>query len=472
MALLSPMRRLLVVVLAVLSVAAPAAAARTNDPYVDQQYHLEKVRVFEAWARGQGADVVVAVLDTGVSAGHPDLKGRVVAGIDLVDPGTAPDDPNGHGTLVAGIVAANVDNGEGVAGAAPQVAVMPVRVLDDDGSGDAADVAEGIRWAADRGAGVINLSLAEAPGQQAGLLAALITPEVEQAIRYADRKGALVVAAAGNDGASRVPYASDLPVLVVGATDRDDRVWPSSNRDARTLFAPGVGIVSTWNRAPYYGEGDGTSFAAPIVAAGAALLRSSGLNSAQARERLTASAVPVGEGLGRVDLARAVDAAPAASSPQAPRSPSPAARPGAEGVAQPPAGTEQAQPGATTATLTPRDGAPPASGRPVPAADRGDPLDSAADPQALPAPPGGALAPVNPVEPPRGEALESVALGTPGARTRLADVPPLAPPLGSVPTPASERQRAPTLLVLAALLLLVDTSALAAYTTAHRRART
>ncbi|HKE99695.1 MAG TPA: S8 family serine peptidase [Actinomycetes bacterium] len=103
----------------------------------------------------------VLILPTGVNLSHPDLAGKLVPGRDLVDGDDAPDDPNGHGTRVAGIAAAATANGIGVAGAAPQARIMPVRVLAADGSGDEGTIAQGIRWAAAHGAGVINLSLGE-----------------------------------------------------------------------------------------------------------------------------------------------------------------------------------------------------------------------------------------------------------------------------------------------------------------------
>jgi subtilisin family serine protease len=226
--------------------AALLAAGPTDDPLSAEQWHLDVVRAPEAWQATRGGATVVAVLDTGVDYGHPDLAGRLLPGIDLVDDGTPPDDELGHGTLVAGLIAALVDNAVGVAGAAPDTSILPVRVLDAEGSGDAADVAEGIRYAVGQGARVINLSLADTeqgPGE--GTLERLVSTEVEEAIREADAAGVVVVAAAGNDGREAVPYRGDVPVLVVGATDRDDAVWPQSNRDARCEQGPGVEIVST-----------------------------------------------------------------------------------------------------------------------------------------------------------------------------------------------------------------------------------
>ncbi|MGH8887639.1 MAG: S8 family serine peptidase [Egibacteraceae bacterium] len=314
-----------------LLVLAPLGAAAPSDPLAPQQWHLAEVGAAAAWGGGRGGGVVVAVLDTGVDLEHPDLRDRLVEGVDLVDEGTVPDDPQGHGTLVAGIIAATAGNGQGVAGVAPSARLMPVRVLDAEGRGTPATVAAGIRWAADHGASVINLSLADAVTHDgagaSGRRGAegLVDAQVEQAIRAAAEAGVLVVVAAGNDGRDAVPYREDLPVLVVGATDRSDHVWPRSNRDARVLFAPGVEILSTWNGGRY-AKADGTSFAAPIVAAGAAILRGQGLAAGQARARLVGAAVRVGSGLGRVDLAAAVTGVPAppavsATQPTAPPKP-------------------------------------------------------------------------------------------------------------------------------------------------------
>ncbi|MPZ74322.1 MAG: S8 family serine peptidase [Nitriliruptorales bacterium] len=283
------------------------AASMPNDPLADRQYHLRRVRAFEAWDATRGRKQVIAVLDTGVDRKHPDLAGQLVPGIDLVDRGTPPDDANGHGTFVAGIAVAVRNNNEGGTGVAPRANVMPVRVLDDKGRGTSDVVAEGIRWATREGATVINLSLADVPGQ-ARAPTNLITTDVELAIRQAVLHGVVVVAAAGNEGENSTPYNRDLPAVVVGATTRRDRVWEHSNYDDRTLFAPGVGIISTYVATPY-AAADGTSFAAPMVAAAAALLRSDGFTESETRRRLTRTARPVGRGAGRVDVAAALGVA-------------------------------------------------------------------------------------------------------------------------------------------------------------------
>lgn len=344
---------LLVVTLLSLCLApANPAAAQQGDPLRGRQWYLDTVHAQDAWTVGRGSGVVVAVVDTGVDASHPDLRGKVLRGIDLVDEGTPPDDPNGHGTLVAGIAAALEGNGEGIAGASPDVRILPVRVLDERGDGDSNLVARGVRWATDNGAHVINLSLAEVPGLLNGL-GGLFGSELLDAIRYADERGAVVVAAAGNDGSSSTPYPSDLPLLVIGATDQRDQVWSRSNRDSRTVFAPGVGIVSTW-KDHGYGEANGTSFATPIVSAVAAILRQGGLSAGEIRGKIEASTTGVGAGRGRIDFARAVGVEPAATAgpttgPVPSRTPppgeSPAATTAPDGTPSP--GGPPPRPGAT-----------------------------------------------------------------------------------------------------------------------------
>lgn len=302
----------LAAVLAVLLVmlAVPAAASG-SDPLRDRQWHLDAVSAAQAWPVSRGEGVIVAVVDTGVDAEHPDLAGQVLDGYDATDPGSPPDDENGHGTLVAGVIAANAGNGEGGRGAAADASILPVRVLDADGRGRPADVADGIRWATDRGADVINLSLVESSGSADGLLdgVGLVDRDVEDAIREAHRAGAVVVGAAGNNGDEEVPYSSDLPLAVVGAADRDGQRWHRSNADDDTLFAPGVGIVSTWSNGRY-AQSSGTSFAAPIVAAGAAMLLDVGVDHDDVVSHLRRHARPMphSDGVDVVDLASTLEA--------------------------------------------------------------------------------------------------------------------------------------------------------------------
>lgn len=134
-------------------VAGPAAAA-TNDTYRAKQWGLNKIQAEAAWTTSDGTGAIIAVVDSGVDMGHPDLDGKLLAGRDFVDGGT-PQDENGHGTHVAGIAAAETNNSLGVAGTAPGAQILPVRVLDAEGSGSTGAVADGIRYAADQGADFI-----------------------------------------------------------------------------------------------------------------------------------------------------------------------------------------------------------------------------------------------------------------------------------------------------------------------------
>ena len=178
------------------------------------------------------------MLDTGVDASHPDLAGQLVAGTSVLDGSAGTSDPNGHGTAMAGIIAARTDNGAGIAGIGfAGVKVMPVTVLDSDGLGQDSDIIAGVVWAVDHGADVINMSFSN-PGYSASLQAA---------IDYAWAHNVVVVAATGNDGSSTVTFpAGDRGVIGVSNTDQNDALNASSNYGADTfLGAPGTDIVTT-----------------------------------------------------------------------------------------------------------------------------------------------------------------------------------------------------------------------------------
>ncbi len=288
-------------------VATRVRALGTPDPLREQQWGLTRLAAETVWAGGDATGQVVAVVDTGVDATHPDLAGVVRSGIDLVGRGNGTTDPNGHGTHVAGVVAAVSGNGVGGAGLAQGASLLPVRALDSTGSGYDSDVAEGLVWAVDHGADVANLSLGgEDPS-------ALLTA----AIDYALSKGVTVVAAAGNLGADGDPvlYPAATPgVLAVAAVD-SSLVRPSfSSTGAHlSLAAPGVGILSTVPGGGHQ-SWSGTSMAAPFVAAAAAVLSAGepGLTPAQLGARLRATAGDLGEpghdplhGAGMVDLVAA-----------------------------------------------------------------------------------------------------------------------------------------------------------------------
>src|SRR4051794_7000666 len=268
------MRRLGVVLILV-CLLAPAGAARAADPRRGEQWGLSMIESDSAHAVTRGAGAVVAVVDTGVMSSHPDLQGRLLAGTDFVDHDGNPSDGDGHGTHVSGIVAANDGNGVGVSSVAPDAKVLPVRVLDDNGSGTSEDIAAGIDWAADHGAQVINLSL----GPDVPI--AGNDPAMGAAIDRALNKGIVVAAASGNDG---LPVCEQPQVqgrmLCVGSVDkRGSRSFFSSFGQGLGIVAPGGSampfanedILSTYNNGGYE-ELAGTSQAAPHVSGVAALL--------------------------------------------------------------------------------------------------------------------------------------------------------------------------------------------------------
>lgn len=261
--------------------------------------------------------ILVAVLDTGVDASHPDLSGRVMRGADMVgSSGRGDRDPNGHGTHVAGIVAAVAGNGLGVAGFAHGVDILPVRVLGSDGFGDDSDLARGIVWAVDNGADIINMSVGGA--EDMGLLRA--------AVDYANERGVLLVASAGNDAlwgnAPSYPAAYPGVVAVAATSPGDMRAMFSNTGSYVELAAPGVSILSTWPGGRYI-YSSGTSMSAPYVSAAAALVMSTtGARGHALRSSLAASAVDLGRpgrdeefGFGLVDPFAASGGAPLPASP-------------------------------------------------------------------------------------------------------------------------------------------------------------
>jgi type VII secretion-associated serine protease mycosin len=282
---------LLAVVLIGLIGATHAQSTTPNDPHYGEQWALEIVGAPCAWGYTTGSDsVTVAVLDSGVDLTHPDLVGRLRDdGYDFADDDDDPSDENGHGTHVAGIIAATLDNAEGVVGLAPSIQVLPVRVLDEEGSSDdpVRSIADGIRYATEQGANVINMSLGMTyMGDEND-----ISPEIASALETAQQQGVLVVIASGN---SFVPLpnvvASNNPdVMVVAASDDTDTVTPYSNTGPWVdVLAPGEHIYSTMptyevlltsdqlspmeRLSQNYDYMSGTSMAAPYVSALAALL--------------------------------------------------------------------------------------------------------------------------------------------------------------------------------------------------------
>jgi serine protease len=241
----------------------------TGDSVRDQQWHLKTLDVAGAWMYSSGAGVTVAVIDSGVDSGHPDLQGQVLSGLDLVDPNDDGDiDLVGHGTTVAALIAGKDDN-DGVIGIAPEAKILPVRVLNQENRyDDAMIVAKGVRWAVDHGAKVINLSLGGS-GSSAPLAAAL---------DYAFARDVVVVACTGNASASpssNVWYPAREPgvVAVAGMERNGDVLWSGSITGAETVVtAPATQLLGA--RPGGYWRVQGTSFAAPMVSGTAALIRS------------------------------------------------------------------------------------------------------------------------------------------------------------------------------------------------------
>jgi hypothetical protein len=226
-----------------------------------QPYLRASMDVNTAWQHSSGRGATVAVLDTGVDANHEDLT-RVLRGRDFVDGDHKTQDPIGHGTFVAGVIAAQRDNRKGIAGVS-RASILPARVLNAKGYGHDSKIAKAIRWATNQDVDIINMSLG---GARSG-------PILRDAVKYANNHGVLVVAAAGNDGGTKPRYpAAYADAVAVGATDwRDRLVWWSQHGDWVDVVAPGVKIASTVP-GDHYATGSGTSFSAPLVSGSAALL--------------------------------------------------------------------------------------------------------------------------------------------------------------------------------------------------------
>jgi subtilisin family serine protease len=336
--------------LAALAFTATPAHAATNDPLAAAQWGPAQIHAQQAWATSRGAGAVIAVVDTGVDLTHPDLAGQLVAGATFINcnpscgngnwkgPDGIGQAEDAHGTHVSGIAAAATNNGIGIAGVAPDAKIMPVKVLE-AGSGSYEDIAHGVRWAADHGADVINMSLGGTQGTQALTLTGVDTT-LQDAITYAKGKGVAIIAAAGNDS---VPVCDepgfDVGVLCVVATDsRELRAAYSSGPirpDLMTVAAPGGSSVpscgedivstvpagtstsgATCGYGNAYDEYAGTSMATPHVAGVAALLAAQGRTADQIYTALTTTARTPGAdargvftpvyGYGIVDAAAAV----------------------------------------------------------------------------------------------------------------------------------------------------------------------
>lgn len=245
-----------------------------SDPDVgnsSRTYALTVTHTLEGWDYTRGnSGIIVAVLDSGINFNHPEFSGRVLPGYDFINNDADPTDDHGHGSHTAGIIGAGIDNGVGMAGLCPHCTLLPVKVLNYNNAGTWSSVAQGIIFAADQGARVINLSLG----------ASVSSKTLEAAVSYAIERDVLIVAAAGNMGADRKFYPAALDgVLAVSATDATDQRWVLSNMgDYIDLAAPGHAVYSTYyDLGNYYGGYNymsGTSMAAPHVAGLAGLLLS------------------------------------------------------------------------------------------------------------------------------------------------------------------------------------------------------
>lgn len=290
-----------------------------DDTRLGSQWGVEKIRADEAWLIAKGA-ATIAIVDSGIDASHEDLSSKVVKGHDYVDDDEDPNDEQGHGTHVAGIAAAVSNNGKGVAGVAWDSKILIIRQADKNGKATVANLAAGIREAADKGAKVINVSIStKSKGGFFGSKGSL-----EKAVDYAHGKGTLVVASAGNDGATDKKYpAAYANAMAIGSTTNTDTRSGFSNHGSWvTMAAPGSGILSTspsydvtmnttHGLAKNYGSLNGTSQAAPHVSGAAAVLWSvhPTWSPDQIRQRLVDSAKPLpGQdlGAGRLDLFEAV----------------------------------------------------------------------------------------------------------------------------------------------------------------------
>lgn len=294
--------------------AAKAAPTKANDPELSKQSHLTQIGAQKAWETvREHTGITIALVDTGVDLDHPDLKDNLVPGVNLVNSKKQPDDDNGHGTSVAGVIAAKGNNGIGVAGILWNAKIMPIKALDEWGDGTEQDLGEGILYAIRNGAKVVVLSV--------GLHR--YSPYMQDIVNYAENNGVLLVAAAGNDGVTlgskaAVKYPAAYPtVLAVGGVKGDGQPDPRSNP------GPELDLLAPWNVYTTgvngtYKKEEGSSMAAPQAAAAAALVMAQNpdFKPYQVRELLRQTAKDIGpkgadstSGYGILQLDQAVTAA-------------------------------------------------------------------------------------------------------------------------------------------------------------------
>jgi len=277
-----------------------------NDSYYGSEWHLQTMQAPIAWDLSLGAGVTVAILDTGVDASHPDLQGQLVGGWNFYDNNSNTSDVYGHGTKVAGVVAAHSNNAAGVTAMAWNAKLMPLRVSDTTGSANVSTIASALTWAADHGAKVANISY--------GVHG---SATVQAAAQYMKNRGGVVVNSAGNSGALDATPPSDTLITVAATGSTDTRASFSSWGTYVDLAAPGVNIWST-ARGGGYAAVSGTSFSSPLTAGVVALMMAANpaLAPSQIESLLKSTAVDLGTagydqyyGFGRVNAASAVQAA-------------------------------------------------------------------------------------------------------------------------------------------------------------------
>jgi hypothetical protein len=294
---------------------APVPVLPSDPLFRTSQWGMQRIGAPRAWAISQGASIRVAVVDSGIDFSHPEFAGRILPGKNYVAPGFLPQDDSGHGTHIAGIIGATLNNGVGVAGLAPQVVIDPRKALDSRNTGTVANIAQAIRDAADGGAKIINLSVTVSENSSV----------LEAAVNYAVGKGVLLVAAVGNSAPNPVWWpAAYAGVMAVAATDRSDQRAYYSQTGAVDIAAPGglsgQLIHSTWpagivcpTGGPNYCTAFGTSMSAAHVSGVAALVWATRpeLSLVQVRNLLLETARRTGAlntdlGAGRLDAEAAV----------------------------------------------------------------------------------------------------------------------------------------------------------------------
>ena len=274
-----------------------------NDPMLANQWGLISARFGGAWNDAKGGRAKVAIVDSGAYSNHPDI-GRIVAQRDFVEDDAVADDDNGHGTHVTGIAGALTDNGKGVAGGCFDCELLIAKVMGRIGFTTDSRIVKGINWSANHGADVVNLSLGGSGDSSV----------LRTAVDRAYGRGALVVAAAGNEGTNVPQYpAAYSKVIAVSATTADGRLARFSSRgDWVDLAAPGTDILST-RMSGGYDRMSGTSMSAPFVSGLAGLLASRGMSADSIRQRMQTTAKDLGPagddpqfGHGRIDADNAV----------------------------------------------------------------------------------------------------------------------------------------------------------------------